>query len=257
MVQKKLILFDVDGTLTKPRIKIEDNMLDTIKKLKDIDNLDIGIVGGSDLKKQEEQIGKENLALFDYIFAENGLHAFHNNILMHHVSFLSVLPEKHMNFLINLCLKELAQINIPRKRGTFIEWRNGMLNISPIGRDCNQKERDEFYELDKKFRYREKLIMNLKLGWTKHKKKYSHLNVIDLEFSVGGQISIDIFPKGWNKTFCLQFVKHEYNEIYFLGDKTTKGGNDYEIFNHETTTSYAVNSPDYTIKLLNKLFMLV
>lgn len=34
-------------------------------------------------------------------------------------------------------------------RGTFIEFRNGMLNISPIGRNCTKEERLEFSEIDK------------------------------------------------------------------------------------------------------------
>lgn len=34
-------------------------------------------------------------------------------------------------------------------RGTFIEFRNGMLNVSPVGRSCTQAERIEFFELDK------------------------------------------------------------------------------------------------------------
>lgn len=33
-------------------------------------------------------------------------------------------------------------------RGTFIEFRNGMLNICPVGRSCTQEERIEFHELD-------------------------------------------------------------------------------------------------------------
>ena len=33
-----------------------------------------------------------------------------------------------------------------------------------------------------------------------------------------------------------------------------KGGNDYEIFNHELTYGYAVNSPEVTIKLLQEKF---
>lgn len=41
----------------------------------------------------------------------------------------------------------------------------------------------------------------------------------DLQFSIGGQISIDIFPKGWNKCFCLSFLK-DYDTIHFFGDKT-------------------------------------
>ena len=33
-------------------------------------------------------------------------------------------------------------------RGTFIEFRNGMMNVSPIGRNCSQEERDEFEKFD-------------------------------------------------------------------------------------------------------------
>lgn len=36
-----------------------------------------------------------------------------------------------------------------QSRGTFIEFRNGMLNISPIGRSCTLEERIEFSEIDK------------------------------------------------------------------------------------------------------------
>lgn len=41
-----------------------------------------------------------------------------------------------------------ADIDIPLKRGTFIEFRNGMLNVSPIGRNCSQEERDAFEKFD-------------------------------------------------------------------------------------------------------------
>lgn len=41
-------------------------------------------------------------------------------------------------------------------RGTFIEFRNGMLNISPIGRNCTVEERMEFSEIDK-------VVANLKI----------------------------------------------------------------------------------------------
>jgi hypothetical protein len=33
--------------------------------------------------------------------------------------------------------------------GTFIEFRSGLINISPIGRNCSQQERDEFEKYDK------------------------------------------------------------------------------------------------------------
>jgi hypothetical protein len=34
-------------------------------------------------------------------------------------------------------------------RGTFVEFRSGMINVSPIGRNCSQEERDEFEKYDK------------------------------------------------------------------------------------------------------------
>ena len=44
-----------------------------------------------------------------------------------------------------------------------------------------------------------------------------------LDFAIGGQISIDIFPRGWDKTFCLQFVEKDgFETIHFFGDKTAK-----------------------------------
>ena len=43
-----------------------------------------------------------------------------------------------------------------------------------------------------------------------------------LTFSIGGQISFDVFPHGWDKTYCLQFIESEgFEEIHFFGDKTS------------------------------------
>ena len=78
-------------------------------------------------------------------------------------------------------------------RGTFLEYRNGMMNISPIGRNCSKEERNAFEEFDKDAKVREKFVEALQ-------KEMADLN---LQFSIGGQISFDVFPKGWDKSFCL------------------------------------------------------
>ena len=56
-VVKTLILFDVGGTLTEPRKRVTSEMLTVLEEFKDRSDLDIGIVGGSDLEKQKEQLG--------------------------------------------------------------------------------------------------------------------------------------------------------------------------------------------------------
>ena len=43
-------------------------------------------------------------------------------------------------------------------RGTFVEFRNGMINVSPVGRNASKAERDEFEAWDKKNGCRPKMI---------------------------------------------------------------------------------------------------
>ena len=137
----------------------------------------------------------------------------------------------------------MAEVDIPIKRGTFIEFRDGMINCCPIGRSCTYSERIDFYRYDEKYKVRKNIVKFLE----------EELKDLDLSFSIGGQISIDIFPKGWDKTYCLQYVLDSYKKILFFGDKTEKGGNDYEIFSHPSTIGYTVSNPEDTINILNKI----
>lgn len=74
---------------------------------------------------------------------------------------------------------------------------------------------------------------------------------------VGGQISIDVFPIGWDKTYCLQFVEQEFKDrIHFFGDKTKPGENDYEIFADPRVIGHTVTSPADTKKQLMSIFNL-
>ena len=71
---------------------------------------------------------------------------------------------------------------------------------------------------------------------------------------MGGQISIDCFPKGWDKTYCLQFVENEtFEEIHFFGDKTSPGGNDHEIFSDWRTVGHTVTGPDDTLEQVRQV----
>lgn len=42
----------------------------------------------------------------------------------------------------------------------------------------------------------------------------------NLKYSIGGQISFDVFPEGWDKTYCLRYLENEFKTIHFYGDKT-------------------------------------
>ena len=84
------------------------------------------------------------------------------------------------------------------------------------------------------------------------KERFADMN---LTFSIGGQISFDLFPTGWDKTYCLNFIgEGEYDEIHFFGDKTYKGGNDYEIFSHSRVIGHTTTSPEDTMRQCTELF---
>ncbi len=99
-------------------------------------------------------------------------------------SFKEFLGEEKLKTFINFTLVYLSTIDIPVKRGTFIEFRAGMLNVSPIGRNCSQEERDDFEKYDAVHGIRKKMVETLQARFADYGLKYS----------IGGQISFDVFP---------------------------------------------------------------
>merc|ERR1711865_1048535 len=207
-----LMLFGIDGTLTMPRLKQEQEMRDFMMNLKGE-----VVVGGSDYVKAKEQIGETCAADFHFLFPENGLVAFRDGEQFHSMSLRTAYTEEQLQSFIKFCMKYIADLEgIPAMRGTFIEFRTGMMNVSPCGRNVNQEERIAFNEYDNQNKVRAKLIDILK-------EKFADMN---LHYSIGGQISLDVFPKG--------------------GDKTAPGGNVHEIYASDQTIGHTVTSPENT-----------
>lgn len=241
-----ICLFDVDGTLTAPRQRIEPIMEEFMEKLKQ--KVTVGLVGGSDLPKILEQLGGETaLAKYDYLFSENGLVAHKNGKLIFQENIIRFIGEEKVQKFLNFCLSYMSEITLPFKRGNFIETRSGLINIAPCGRQCTQSERNQFEAYDKEHKIREKFIETLKAKFPEY----------NLTYSIGGQISFDVFPEGWDKRFCLtQVTADGFEKIYFFGDKTFQGGNDFEIANDSRTVSFTVTSPDNTRQIVSDLLSL-
>ncbi|PVU85444.1 hypothetical protein BB560_007019 [Smittium megazygosporum] len=238
-----LCLFDVDGTLTPSRNPITESMKECLVRLRKV--CPIGFVGGSNLPKQLEQLGPDIFDYFDFCFSENGLVGFRLGQPLPQSSFIEYVGEERYKKLVNHILRYIADLDIPIKRGTFIEFRNGMINVSAIGRNCTQQERKEYEKFDLEHDIRKNFVQNLKDNFPDY----------GLQFSIGGEISFDIFPVGWDKTFCLKFLEGEgFDTIHFFGDKTMKGGNDYEIYTHDSVIGHSVKNPDDTLAELNRLF---
>lgn len=238
-----VVLFDVDGTLTPARLEVSDEMRELLAELRK--KVVIGFVGGSDLAKQKEQLGDNVIDMFDFAFSENGLTAYKQGKQLASQSFINWIGNEKYNKLIKFVLRYLSDLDLPVRRGTFVEFRNGMINISPVGRNASTQERNDYEKFDLEHGIRKNFVEALKKEFPDY----------GLTYSIGGQISFDVFPTGWDKTYCLQHIEGEnFKNIHFFGDKSYKGGNDYEIYEDPRTIGHAVNSPADTMRILKELF---
>ena len=243
--QDTLVLFDVDGTLSAARQEAKPEMKSLLKKLKE--KVSIGLVSGSDLSKICEQMGQDCISEFDYVFAENGLVAYKQEKLIGKKSIAEEMGEEKLNRFINFCLAYMSRLKLPVKRGNFIEFRNGLINVCPPGRSVSQEQRNEFGALDQEKQIRRTFVEELN-------KEFPDLG---LTFAIGGQISIDAYPHGWDKRFCLNYIKDDgFKEIHFYGDKTAEGGNDYHLYCDPLTIGHSVKNPQDTMEQLTKTFEL-
>lgn len=125
----------------------------------------IGFVGGSDLAKQQEQLGTASIpvtSLFDFCFSENGLTAYRMGQPLASHSFIQWIGEEPYKKLVRFILHYIADLDIPVKRGTFIEFRNGMINVSPIGRNASTQERNDYQVYDLKNNIRSTFVQAIK-----------------------------------------------------------------------------------------------
>ena len=108
-----LALFDVDGTLTVPRGEIEPSMMEFMTALSQ--EITVGIVGGSDLPKQHEQLGMGIETKFPWNFSQNGLVAYKNGALVEVQTIANFIGEDNVKRIVNWVLKYIAELDIPIK----------------------------------------------------------------------------------------------------------------------------------------------
>ncbi len=228
-------IFDIDGTLTPSRLSIDTDFEIFFKKW--LVNKNVYLVTGSDKEKTIEQIGEEAWRSVKRVYQSCGNQVWENGNLIKETEFYLTKDMKAK-------LKEkLKTSQWKEKFGNHLEQRGGLVNFSVIGRNCSQEKREEYYKWDQKTCERIKICESIMSEFP------------NIEASVGGQISIDIYEKGKNKAQVLDDIK---GPIYFFGDKMDPGGNDYPIAErlkeeNRDYTLFKVKSPTDTWNILKKL----
>lgn len=201
-----IYIFDIDGTLTPSRNPINSDFKIIFENW--MKGKQVWLITGSDRSKSLEQLGENLLSKFDRVYQVSGNVLYENGKLVYKKEFhLPFAVEEYLNGVLESSLYHT-------KTGNHIEHRVGSVNFSTVGRNCTQKQRDAYYKWDIINKERATIVKNFNDRFE------------DLNASKGGQISIDILPKGRDKGQIVKDIKEPFT---YFGDHLAPGGNDFPI----------------------------
>ena len=201
-------IFDVDGTLTPSRSKIDPNFhdwfLDFTKRNK------CWLVTGSDYPKTLEQLGKDICESVHSVYNCNGNDVWFKGKRVNCSDW--ILPEAPHDWLS----ERLTESNFPVRTGNHFEHRKGLCNFSIVGRNATPEQRAHYVKWDKDSSERENIATSFNSLFP------------GITATVGGETGIDIAPTGKDKSQILDDF-YKTDKLYFFGDRMDPDGNDYPL----------------------------
>ena len=239
-----IYIFDVDGTLTPSRSKMDQKFAEFFVKF--VMKHECYLITGSDREKTLEQIPEEIYNLCVKVYQCSGNHVFQGDRELHKNDW--TLPDKHRWWL----LAELSNSNFMSKTGDHFDQRTGLLNFSVLGRKGGPDGRENYMQWDEANKEREGIAERFNERW--YKQEWWDISADLVIATVAGETGIDITPHGNGKE---QIVKNfDATKVVYFGDKTEEGGNDFEIarkLRDKGGEVVEVNSWEDTYKCLQKI----
>lgn len=211
----RVYLFDVDGTLTHPLTEVDDVFAEVFLSWVRDKKKKVYLVTGSDIQKTKKQLFSSFIDQCEGIFTCSG-NVFYSKGKKVYENKLELPPDFIQNLQLYLDVASLWR----KKTGTHIEIRSGMVNFSTVGREASPDLREAYYKWDKAQGEREDIV--------------DYINGLypNFEVSIGGQISVDIYPAGKNKAQVVDKIREIHGadtSMVFVGDRNVPGGNDWPL----------------------------
>ncbi len=216
---KKLIIFDLDGTLAKSKSSIDKEMAELLQNLLKINH--VAIISGGDWPQFQKQVlsnlPEEPILKKLTILPTSGTKFYHykKNWEMLYEENFSDEEKKKILHSLHKALDE-SDLNIKKTWGEQIEDRGSQITFSALGQEAPLKEKKGW---DPDFEKRKKIVARLE----KPLKEFS--------IGMGGTTSIDIVKPGIDKAYGIRklekILDFSISEMLFVGDALFEGGNDY------------------------------
>ena len=245
---KTIYLFDVDGTLTPAKQKVNNKFSADFNNW--MENKQVYIVSGGSFMRIVDQLGMSIVNKTAGVFACMGniFYQKYDSKEALGYSEWKIIYENKFKAPRGLYdrLEQTANDSLYTvKTGNHYEERAGMVNFSIVGQNATPPQRKAYAAFDAENQERKQIVDNLR-------KKYK-----SLDFVIGGAVSIDIFNRGNDKSQIIEkFLKDslETHKIAFVGDRIASPGNDYalaeKLRKHPNGEAYEVESWRDTTKLL-------
>jgi phosphomannomutase len=259
---KKIVLFDMDGTLTPARQSMNKDIADKLQELQE-SGFEIGIVTGSDMDYVEQQCS----VLFDnslisaskiHFLPCNGTKYILNGKTIYEQNMRSHLGSKLWKRLMSILIGyqndfSMNHGHLAPMTGHFINYRGSMINWCPIGRNATLYDRKMWEEYNESDCVRKRYLEALREDVQDNINHLGDLTEdIEIEIKLGGDTSFDIFPKGWDKTYAFRNFE-DYEKIFFVGDRCGFGGNDKEAYELAGDLGFETTCPKQTIDIIDKI----
>lgn len=232
-------IFDVDGTLTPSRKRMDGNFALWFADF--CLNNEVYIVTGSDRAKTVQQLGEYITFKCKRVYQCSGNEVWERDRIVR-TSPDVTMPRSLRNFMKS----QLDMSEFVPDTDVWLDERQGCWNLSKVGRGCSEEARQRYIEWDKSTNERINIAQSI------------NENFPNWTALVGGETGIDITPKGFSKEQVALDFDPKTDELYFFGDQTAEGGNDHDLFvyienNFPMGKAYTVESWKDTWKILKGL----
>lgn len=250
-LSKKLIVFDLDGTLTKSKSNMDAQMSRLMAGL--LREKLVAIISGGkygQFKKQFLPELKSSIKDFQnlFLFPTNST-AFYRYRSGWEEVYAKVLPRtvrKRIFDSFKKVFKEIKYANPAKVFGKTIEDRRTQVSFSVLGQEAPEPLKQKLKKEWKRYGTDPRPVI------AKAMRKY----IPDLEIRLNGMTTIDITKKGIDKAYGIRQIERQLKiprkDILFVGDAIFPGGNDYAIV--RTGVDYVkVSGPEETKKFIKVL----
>jgi HAD superfamily hydrolase (TIGR01484 family) len=244
VAMKKLVVFDLDGTLAQSKSPLDDEMSALLSKL--LGTVKVAVISGGNWPQFQTQV-LSHLVNDEHLKNLSLLPTCGTQFYKYDKSWQRIYSEDfssdQQEKIISSLKKAIDQSGLKADKvwGEMIEDRGSQITFSALGQHAPLEEKKKW---DPDF--------------SKRKKIKAILDPLIPEFSVqlGGSTSIDVTKPGVDKAYGIRKLRNilgiAIEEMIFIGDALFPGGNDYPA-KEAGVVSIRVRDPNETKRVIEAI----